>query len=145
MSDPRHAAQVEAAAARHQEEATALDSLIADAEETALKLADRLGRGEMTLERYDAAVGPLDTRLAGLRAKREALNGAPGPVPAAQSRAGWAARWEKAAHDERRAMLRMALRGQLIAVGPPDPADPADVKHRLTRESPDSVSHKPLR
>ena len=72
----------------------------------------------------------------------------PDPMTAAEleaSRAGWAARWEKAAHDERRAMLRMALRGQLIAVGPPDPADPADVKRRLTRESPDSVSHKPLR
>ena len=36
LSDPRHAAQVEAAAARHAEQATALDSLIADAEETAL-------------------------------------------------------------------------------------------------------------
>jgi site-specific DNA recombinase len=145
MSDPRHAAQVEAAAARHVEEAAALDSLIADAEQTALAMADRLGRGEKTLAEYDAVMGPLGARLAGLRGKREALNGAPGPVPAAQSRAGWAARWEKAAHDERRAMLRMALRGQLIAVGPPDPADPADVKRRLTRESSDSVSHKPLR
>jgi hypothetical protein len=134
LADPRHAAQVETAAARHQEQATALDSLIADAEQTALAMADRLGRGEKTLAEYDAVMGPLDTRLAGLRAKREALNGAPGPVPAAQSRAGWAARWENATHDERRALLRTALRGRVIVVGPADPADRADVTRRLTLE-----------
>jgi site-specific DNA recombinase len=136
LSDPRHAAQVEAAAARHAEEATALDSLIADAEQTALAMADRLGRGEKTLAEYDAVMGPLDTRLAGLRAKREALNGAPGPVPAAQSRAGWAARWANATHDERRTLLRMALRGRVIVVGPADPADRADVTRRLTLADP---------
>jgi len=140
LADPRHAAQVEAAAARHAEEATALDSLIADAEQTALAMADRLGRGEITLDRYDAVIGPLDTRLAGLRAKREALNGAPGPLPAAQSRAGWAARWENATHDERRALLRMALRGRVLVVGPADPADRADVTRRITLESPHPVA-----
>jgi DNA invertase Pin-like site-specific DNA recombinase len=134
LSDPRHAAQVEAAAARHAEEATALDSLIADAEQTALAMADRLGRGEVTLDRYDAITKPLDTRLAGLRGQREALNGAPGPVPAADSRAGWVTRWENAAHDERRALLRTALRGRVLVVGPADPADRADVTRRLTLE-----------
>jgi len=48
LSDPRHASQVEAATARHEEEAAALDSLIAEAEQTALALAGRLGRGERT-------------------------------------------------------------------------------------------------
>ena len=139
LSDPRHAAQVEAAAARHAEQATALDSLIADAEQTALAMADRLGRGEITLARHDAVTGPLDARLADLRAKREALNGAPGPVPAAQSRAGWAARWEGATHDERRALLRTALRGRVLVVGPADPADRADVTRRITLESPRPV------
>jgi len=132
LADPRHAAQVEAAAAQHQEEATALDSLIAEAEQTALAMADRLGRGEKTLAEYDAVMGPLDTRLAGLRARREALNGAPGPVPSAASRAGWAARWEAAAHDERRGLLRAALRGRKLVVGPADPADRTDVKRRIT-------------
>jgi hypothetical protein len=80
LSDPRHAAQVEAAP-RGAEQATALDSLIADAEQTALAMADRLGRGEITLARHDAVTGPLDARLADLRAKREALNGAPGRCP----------------------------------------------------------------
>jgi site-specific DNA recombinase len=134
LSDPRHAAQVEAAAAAHAEQAATLDSLIADAEQTALAMADRLGRGEITLARHDAVMSPLDTRLADLRAKREALNGAPGPVPAAASRAGWAARWENATPAERRALLRMALRGRVIVVGPADPADRTDVTHRISLE-----------
>jgi site-specific DNA recombinase len=134
LSDPRHAAQVEAAAAAHAEQAATLDSLIADAEQTALAMADRLGRGEITLARHDAVMGPLDTRLADLRAKREALNGAPGPVPAAASRAGWAARWENATPAERRALLRMALRGRVIVVGPADPADRTDVTRRISLE-----------
>lgn len=136
LSDPRHAAQVEAAAAAHAEQAATLDSLIADAEQTALAMADRLGRGEKTLAEYDAVMDPLDARLAGLRAKREALDGAPGPVPAAQSRAGWAARWDNATHDERRTLLRMALRGRVLMVGPAHPADRADVKRRLTLADP---------
>jgi len=136
LSDPRHAAQVEAAAARHAEQAATLDSLIADAEQTALAMADRLGRGEITLARHDAVTGPLDARLADLRAKREALNGAPGPVPAAQSCAGWAARWENATHDERRTLLRTALRGRVLVVGPADPADRANVTRRVTIADP---------
>ena len=136
LSDPRHAAQVEAAAAAHAEQAATLDALIADAEQTALAMADRLGRGEITLARHDAVTGPLDARLADLRTKRETLNGAPGPVPAAQSRAGWAARWEGATPAERRTLLRMALRGRVIVVGPADPADRADVTRRITITDP---------
>jgi site-specific DNA recombinase len=116
LSDPRHAAQVEAAAAAHEEEATALDSLIAEAEQTALRIGDRLGRGEITLDRHDAIIGPLDARLAGLRAKREALNGPPRPVPAGQSRAQWARRWDAAEPAEQRSLLAMALRGRVLAI-----------------------------
>jgi len=132
LADPRHAAQVGAAAARHEEEATALDSLIADAEQTALAMADRLGRGEKTLAEYDAVMGPLDTRLADLRARREALDGTPEPVPAAQSRAAWAAQWENATHPERRVLLKMALRGRRLVIGPADRADRTDVTRRIT-------------
>jgi hypothetical protein len=141
LSDPRHAAQVEAAAARHEEEATALDSLIADAEQTALAMADRLGRGEKTLGEYDAVVRPLDARLADLRAKRDALNGGPGePVPAAESRATWAARWGAAEPAERRGLLAMALRGRPLIVGPADPAARADVARRVSIGSGTAVS-----
>ncbi len=54
-------------------EATRLDLAIADAERVAEALSDRLGRGEITLSRYDIAVRPLDERIAKLRAEREAL------------------------------------------------------------------------
>ena len=132
LADPRHGAQVEAAAARHAEEAATLDSLIAEAEQTALAMADRLGRGEKTLAEYDAVMGPLDTRLADLRAKRAALQSAPGPVPPAQSAAGWAARWDAATPAERRELLAMALRGRKLVVGPADPADRANVTRRVS-------------
>ncbi len=133
LSDPRHAAQVEAAAARHIEEATALDSLIAEAETTALQIGDRLGRGEITLARHDTIMGPLDARLADLRTKREALNGGPAePLPAAQSRAEWAARWDAAEPAERRTLLAMALRGRILVVGTADPSEPANVARRLS-------------
>jgi site-specific DNA recombinase len=116
LSDPRHAAQVEAAAARHAEEATALDSLIAEAEQTGLTIDGRLGRGEISLASHGAVMVPLGARLAGLRAKREALSG-PAPVRApAGSAKAWAARWDAATPAERRALLAMALRGRPLIV-----------------------------
>jgi hypothetical protein len=132
LSDPRHAAQVEAAAAQHAEEVGALDSLIAEAEQTALAMADRLGRGEKTLAEYDAFMGPHNARLAKLRAQREAMSGPPAPVPAAQSRAEWTARWDAATPGEKRGLLEMALRGRVLIIGPPDPDDPKDVSRRVT-------------
>ena len=48
----------------------------------------------------------------------------------------WAARWENATHDERRALLRTALRGRVLVVGPADPADRTDVTRRVTLAHP---------
>jgi len=124
LSDPRHASQVEAAAARHEEEAAALDSLIGDAEQTALALAGRLGRGEMDLKRYDAASGPLDRRLADLRGRREGLD-APG-VPVIPAGENWARRWAGAEPAERRSLLTMALRGRMLVIGPAGPGGKPD-------------------
>ena len=95
-------------------------------------MGDRLGRGEKTLAEYDAVMGPLDARLADLRAKRAALDSGPPWWPAAQPRAAWAARWDAAEPAERRSLLAMALRGRPLIVGPADPADRADVTRRLT-------------
>jgi len=136
LADPRHAAQVEAAAARHEEEATTLDSLVGEAEAVALAMADRLGRGEKTLAEYDAFMGPHSARLATLRAKREALNGPPARVPAAESHAQWAARWDAAEPAERRAMLAMALRGRVLAVAPGSPSGPDGMTRRVTVADP---------
>ena len=62
--------------AREVESETAqLDLAIAEAESVAEALADRLGRGDMTLSRYDIAIRPLDERIAKLKAERAALGG----------------------------------------------------------------------
>jgi site-specific DNA recombinase len=132
MSDPRHASQIEAAAARAAERAAELDMEIAGAEETALKLADRLGRGEITLDRYDAATAPLDKRLAALRAARAALSDPAMPAVPKQGNGDWARRWKAADPAERRTLLRMALRGRALIVGPADPADRTNVTRRVT-------------
>jgi site-specific DNA recombinase len=124
LSDPRHAAAVESAARAAVDERHRLDAELADIEHTADELAGRLGRGEIDLHRFDAAVGPLDRRLAELRARRaEADNktDAPPPGALAASKAQWAERWEVATVSERRALLRQALRGRRLVVMPADP------------------------
>ena len=132
LSDPRHAAQVEQAAAEVRDKAAELDAKIADAEELAGKLADRLGRGEISLDRYDAATAPLDRRLAALRDERAELpEGTPEPGVPAGSEAEWLARWDAGEVGEKRALLRLALRGRKIAVGPADMSDRRNVAGRL--------------
>ena len=133
LSDPRHASQVAAAAARHEEEAGRLDAAITEAEGVAEALADRLGRGEMDLSRFDAAVKPLDERLAKLRAERAALSG-PGAVPGAGI--DWAARWKAGGAARRRAMLTLALRGRRLLVGPADPFAWGDIAGRVELADP---------
>ena len=54
-------------------EADRLDLAIAEAENVAEALADRLGRGDMTRFRYDVVIRPLDERIAKLKAERSAL------------------------------------------------------------------------
>ena len=73
LADPRHADAIEATARELESEATRLDTAIAEAESVAEALADRLGRGEITLTRYDIAVRPLDERIVKLKAERNAL------------------------------------------------------------------------
>jgi hypothetical protein len=129
LSDPRHSRQVEAAAAEHAQRAAVLDEQITADEELALTIGDRLGRREITLARHDAIMGPLDARLARLRAQRSALND-PGAVPAAGI--DWAARWDAAGPMEQRRLLRLALRGRVLVVGPADPRDRSNVTGRVT-------------
>jgi DNA invertase Pin-like site-specific DNA recombinase len=136
LSDPEHAAQIEAAAAEHADEAGKLDAAITTAEELGRALADRLGREEITLDRYDAATGPLDRRLAALRAQRKALARPGEPVPAALSRQQWEARWVAADAAEHRRLLRLALRGKVLRVGPADMADRTNVTRRVTLADP---------
>lgn len=119
LSDPRRAAAIEQAAREAGTEAARLDRLIADAEELADDLAARLGRGELTRRRYDAAAGPLEARLSRLKAERAAVRPQK-PPPRAASRKTWERRWKDAVPEERRALLRTALGGRSLVVHPAD-------------------------
>ncbi|MGD0604500.1 MAG: hypothetical protein ABSA53_12975, partial [Streptosporangiaceae bacterium] len=73
LSDMRNADEIEHAAREAASEAVRLDIKIAEAEAVAEALTDRLGRGEITLARYDLVIRPVDERIASLRAERAAL------------------------------------------------------------------------
>ncbi len=122
LSDPRNTAAIETAAAAIASEAARLDLEIAEAEAVAEALADRLGRGEIALTRYDVAVRPLDMRIAKLKDERAALPAAgSAPVsrqPVEASREQWQLRWDNADDKERRELLKMALRGRHLVIAP---------------------------
>lgn len=101
-----------------------LEREIASCEETATLMADRLGRGELSVVRYDAFVRPLDARVAKLRAEVDEL-GASEPVsgyyvhtPRDGARLLLLADWDEGGPVERRAIVKRALRGKRIVVGP---------------------------
>ena len=132
LSDAVIAHAAELAAAEAEAEAVKLDAEIAKAEELRRQLADRLGRGELELDVFDAAVAPLDKRLARLREQRNVLDPGPVRIPA-DSEAAWRRRWVGADPQERRSLLRLALRGRKLVVAPADPAD-RSVARRVTVE-----------
>jgi site-specific DNA recombinase len=137
LADPRHADAIEAAAREIESEAARLDLAIAEAESVAEALADRLGRGDITLSRYDIAIRPLDERIAKLKAERASLGGPSPQRPPSASREHWQRRWAAADQKERRELLRMALRGRRLVVapaGPGSPAERADVTRRIRIE-----------
>ena len=137
LADPRHADAIEATAREIESEVARLDLAIAEAENVANALADRLGRGDITLTRYDIAIGPLDERIAKLKAERVAL-GSPSPqrTPKA-SREHWERRWAAADQKEKREMLKMALRGRrlvIVPAGKGSPVERAEVTRRIRIE-----------
>jgi DNA invertase Pin-like site-specific DNA recombinase len=117
LSDPENAASIAQAQAEHADQAAKLDAEIGTAEELAEMIAGRLGRGELSPRDFDAAHRPLHERLTRLRAEREKLNGLrTEAVPDASER--WQTRWDAATLAQKRTLLRMALRGRKIIVGP---------------------------
>jgi len=132
LSDPQNATLVAQAQAEQSELAAELDEAIARDEALALALSARLGRGELSLDRYDAAVKPLDERLTELRAQRAALADS-GSEPPQDAGEQWQARWDAADVAGKRTLLRTALRGRSILVGPADRAAPrvADAMGRI--------------
>jgi chromosome segregation ATPase len=127
LSSPRHAEQIEAAAAARKsldDQRSTLEDKIADLEHTATELAARLGRGEISLARHDAAVAPMDKRLAKLRQDLAELDAQRKATPQVSkqevkaSREVWEKRWDAATTEEKRTLLRRALIGRELVVGP---------------------------
>lgn len=135
FSDARNAPELSGALARARataDKAAELAGEIEQAEALAQQLSDRLGRGEITLARYDAAVGPLDKRIAELRAQAAQLEPATPGLTAVMSAEDAAQMWEDAPPAERRSLLRQALAGKTLVVngatpGAPRAFDPARV------------------
>lgn len=122
LADPGHAEAVESAAAQIGKRRRDLDAELSECEHLAAELSARLGRREITLSRYDAAVEPLDKRITELHAERDQLDAEPTvPVTAetvAASEAGWRQRWDAALVPERRGLIRQAMRGRRLVVDP---------------------------
>ena len=141
LSNPGNTVAIEAAAREYASEAARLDLAVAEAEDVAEALAERLGRGELPLARYNVAVRPLDERIKKLKAERAALTdpGSSGPVaqqPLEASREQWQRRWDSADHKEKRDLLTMALAGKHLVVAPAEHGlgsyGPADIARRVT-------------
>lgn len=129
LGDPQHAAAVEAAARASRDAREQLEAELAECDQLIEFLDGRLGRREITQERYGRMVAPMEAQAAELRAKIEALAVAPEPGVAsddevAASREEWDRRWADGTPTERRALLRRALRGRRLLVMPADPAGP---------------------
>ncbi|MCA1674676.1 MAG: recombinase family protein, partial [Actinobacteria bacterium] len=122
LADPRHAEAVEAAAKATESKRRPLLAELSDCEHLAEELSGRLGRREITLQRYDAAIAPLDIRIAELRAELAELHSVPSaattPAVEAASREEWTARWNAATVAERRALIRQALGNRRIVIAP---------------------------
>jgi len=136
LSNEKVAAEIEAKAIEVTSEIASIDAAAGEIEELLETLAERLGSGKLTLARHDAACAPLEARLAVLMERRTALEASAVPGIPVDSEAAWEARWDAAEPTERRRLLRTALRGRMLIVGPADKADRRDVKRRLSLTPP---------
>ncbi|MFE7720711.1 recombinase family protein [Nocardia rhizosphaerihabitans] len=124
LSDPAHSEAVTAAATAANEARRPVAEKLAECEELAEALSDRLGRGEISLARYDKAITPLDRRIAALRQELAELDAAPELDELEQSGAHaesvqeWTQRWKDANTQEKRVMIKRALRGRRVRVMP---------------------------
>lgn len=121
MTDPANLERVRARTAEAESvaaEASELESQIAEAEQLAAALADRLGRGELSLARYDAAIKPLDARIGSLSARRQELPQHDPALLAILSDGEAEQLWANGTPARRRVMLQDALAGAALVVNP---------------------------
>ncbi|HEX5115151.1 MAG TPA: recombinase family protein [Pseudonocardiaceae bacterium] len=118
LSDPEHAAQMSEYSTQRSERLTKVRQDIAQCEQLAEALSERLGRMEMTLAAFDKANKPLAARLAALTAERKSLeSGSLGPLNVA-TEDEIEAEWEAADIEGKRTMVRRALGRFSVIVKP---------------------------
>ena len=139
LSNPEHTDAIERAELETERKRSKLSTELADCEETAIQIAGRLGRREITLARHDAVTRPLDARMAVLKAELDDLGHAQlappvgRQIPARDQRhIGWLESWQEGSNTDRRAMVSRALQGRRLVIGPGKPArfDPARITVR---------------
>jgi hypothetical protein len=131
LSDAATASAIESEARARAERRARLEREVDSRKELKLLLADRLGRGELELDEYDAAARPIAAQIDRLRAEIDELRtdadvgnvnsvGKPYFVhaPRDAERGRLLIRWEKGPAVDQRAIVRAALRGRRIVVGP---------------------------
>ena|GEM_PF-7107325 len=120
LSDPRHVEAMNAAAVAVAAKRRPVADELARSEELATELSGRLGRGEISLQRYDAALTPLDRRITELRTTLDAIDATRVVDDSAKARAEsldvWIARWEAANVGEKRSMFKRALHGKRVKI-----------------------------
>lgn len=115
LSDPRHATQI----ARKSAALAKVEGEIERADQTARELSERLGKGAISFDRYDAATRPLDARIATLEGERAALiEAGAGQSAYPRTVAELSEVWDNATADEKRRMTQRAF-PYGIAVFPP--------------------------
>ena len=123
LADPKHAQQI----ARRSAKLAEAESRLAEAKDTARELSRRLGEGTLSLDRFDAAMAPLDDRIGRIAAEVDALRMAGGDAAAHRASAVEVAEeWAAATVAQRRAMVKaVAPRGFVVL-----PATPAQHNQR---------------
>ncbi|MGW4717825.1 recombinase family protein [Nocardia sp. NPDC004260] len=128
LSDPRHGDALVAAANDLARRRRPIADALAEARETATVMSARLGNGEISLDRYDTVMAGVDARIAKLEGELDALDAEydvdDSPSARTESVQAWKTHWEDAGTADKRAMIKRALRGKRLVVGPATTAGP---------------------
>jgi hypothetical protein len=124
LSDPAHASAMELAERELEARRSGLADELAEVDALIMALDERLGRRELTLERYERIVKPLEADRERVRLELDELAGADVAAystrlftPREAERFAWLVRWDEGDTVERRGVVKLALRGRRVVVG----------------------------
>lgn len=128
LSDPRHADALAAAVGDLARRRRPIGDALAEARETATVMSARLGNGEISLDRYDTVMAGVDARITKLETDLDALDAEydidDSVAARTESVQAWKTHWADAGIADKRAMIKRALRGKRLEIGPATKAGP---------------------